>query len=87
MNAALMHKYMGSELGPDLLRMINRHMAEYIRAGLTFGDISLVSPEITWARAMISNNAIAQEYVNDYLDHLSPFFVLVKCLTTIPSHK
>ncbi|MGD2027700.1 MAG: cobalamin-dependent protein, partial [Anaerolineales bacterium] len=67
MNAALINRYAGTELEPELLRMINRHMAEYIRAGLNFGDISLVSPEIAWARTMISNNAIAQNHMNDYL--------------------
>lgn len=68
LNFTLMNKYADSELEPDLLRMINRHMAEYIQAGLSFGDITLVGVEITWARALITNNSIAQKYLNDYLE-------------------
>ncbi|MEJ2757853.1 MAG: MerR family transcriptional regulator [Anaerolineales bacterium] len=66
-NVGLMRKYLSQGMKHELLKLINSQIASQIQAGLTFGDLKLVSPEINWARKLIANNAIPQAVMDDYL--------------------
>lgn len=67
-NVGILQKYIAEGMNHEMLMMINEQMASQIQAGLTFGDLSLVSGEIDWARKLISNNAIQQTMMDDYLN-------------------
>lgn len=49
------------------LRTVNRHLANDIRAALTFGDITLIDREIDWVSRLLANHEIPQEFLERYL--------------------
>ncbi|MCB2179561.1 MerR family transcriptional regulator [bacterium] len=67
LNAALMQEYVASDMSHGLLSMINEQMASQIRAGLSFGDLTLIGGEIDWARTLLMNHAMPQAAIDDYL--------------------
>lgn len=49
------------------LSQVNRHLANNIRAALTFGDLNLIDCEIDWVRGLLAHNQIPRESLARYL--------------------
>jgi len=72
-SVGLMHMFQAQGMKPEAISMINEQMASKIQAGLTFGDLSLVSGEIHWVRNLIANNAMPQAVMDTYLHAYADF--------------
>jgi len=45
----------------------NQHFGKYIQAGLMFGDLSMISPELVWVEALIVHNQLPDHILNEYI--------------------
>lgn len=66
-HTALMQRYVDAGMELGLISMINQQMASKIRAGLQFGDLTLIGGEITWVRTLLENNAMPRSMMDGYL--------------------
>jgi DNA-binding transcriptional MerR regulator len=49
------------------LAMVNRHLANDIRAALSFGDVSLIDRNLAWVRQLLAHYLAPREFLEHYL--------------------
>ena len=58
------------QFNPEIAEMIERisqHFADFIRASLYFGDLSLMTSEIAWADILVGNNNMNGDLMKEFL--------------------
>jgi MerR family transcriptional regulator, light-induced transcriptional regulator len=80
LEARVWQRLRATGLPENHLRTANLHLAQNIRAALTFGDVSLVNHEISWVRQLLANYGVPDQLLGHYLaiyhetarEHLGP---------------
>jgi DNA-binding transcriptional MerR regulator len=66
-NAHVVSNYYIASEYVELIEMVNQQFSGTIQAGLAFGDLSLITPELAWADTLIENNQMSGHLIDEYL--------------------
>ena len=66
-NTQMINRYSGVPENAEMIERISQYFANFIRASLYFGDLSLMASEIAWADILIDNNQMNGRLMQEFL--------------------